>query len=45
MGVFNQAPILKAKGKKNRDEKWHMAIRTNHLESIIMNGLTGKEGA
>lgn len=45
MGVFNQAPILKSKGEKNRDKKWYMAIRTNHLESIIFNGLTGKEGA
>lgn len=45
MAFYNQAPILKSKGEKNRDKKWHMAIRTNHLESIIMNGLTGKEGA
>lgn len=45
MGYFNQAPILKKNGEKNRSEKWGMAIRTNHLESIIFNGLTGKEGA
>lgn len=45
MGVFNQAPILKSKGEKDMDNKWGKAIRTHHLESIIMNGLTGKEGA
>ena len=45
MGVFIQAPILRANGEKNRDKKWGMAMRTNHLESIIFNGLTGKEGA
>ena len=45
MGNFNQAPLLKSKGEKNRDKKWGMAIRTNDLEAIIFNGLTGKEGA
>ena len=45
MGNFNQAPLLKSKGEKNKDKKWGMAIRTNDLESIIFNGLTGKEGA
>ena len=45
MGVFNQAPILKSKGEKDMDNKWGKAIRTHHLESIIMNGLSGKEGA
>ena len=45
MGVFNQAPILKSKGEKNRDYKWGHTQRTHHLESIIMNGLSGKEGA
>ena len=45
MGYFNQAPILKSKGEKNRDSKWGKAIRTHELESIIFNGLSGKQGA
>lgn len=45
MADYNQAPILRSKGIKNRNDKWGMAIRTNDLESIIFNGLTGKEGA
>ena len=45
MGYFNQAPILKSKGDKNRDSKWGKAIRTHELESIIFNGLSGKQGA
>jgi len=42
---YNQAPILKAIGEKNRDEKWGKAIRTHHLESLIFRGLDGKCGA
>jgi hypothetical protein len=45
MGIINQAPILKSKGEKNRDKKWGMAIRTHELETILFNGLTGKQGA
>lgn len=45
MPNFEQAPLLKSKGEKNRNDKWKKAIRTNHLESIIFNGLTGKQGA
>ena len=45
MGNFNQAPILKSKGVKNRDIKWGKAIRTHELESILFNGLSGKQGA
>lgn len=45
MGNFNQAPILKSKGQKNRSLKWGYVYRTHELESIIFNGLTGKQGA
>lgn len=45
MGNFNQAPILKSKGQKSRNSKWGFAQRDHELESIIFNGLTGKQGA
>ena len=45
MPNYNQAPILKSNGEKNRDNKWGKAIRTNHLESLIFNGIDGKSGA
>lgn len=45
MGLTNQAPILMSKGEKNRDKKWGFAIRTHELETILFNGLTGKQGA
>lgn len=45
MANFKQAPLLKSKGEKNRNNKWHTAIRTHHLESLIMNGIDGKCGA
>ena len=43
MPNYNQAPILKSIGEKNRDKKWGMAIRTHELESILFNKLTGKQ--
>lgn len=45
MPNYNQAPILKSKGEKNRNKKWGMAMRTHHLESLIFNGIDGKSGA
>lgn len=45
MANFEQAPLLKSKGEKNRNDKSGMAIRTHHLESLIMNGIDGKCGA
>lgn len=45
MPNYNQAPLLKSNGEKNRDNKWGKAIRTNHLESLIFNGIDGKSGA
>ena len=45
MGNFNQAPILKSKGEKNRDNGLKYAIRTHYLEMALCNIFTGKEGA
>ena len=42
---YDQAPILKEKGQKEKSSKWGKAIRTHHLESIIFNGISGKCGA
>lgn len=45
MGNYNQAPILKAQGEKDRKSNLGKAIRTHELESIICRGIPGKCGA